>query len=336
MTQQAVETAAPIAAPVAPTEDGNADLTLDQRAAAALDAITGEPKPEPIASEAEAPAAKPAKAKTEAAPVEEPAAAKTPDQAAEERRQRIAARDAQIQQLAEEERGRVAASRARKQERQAVEAPAVPPPSAGLAVTDAASFWKAAEALGIPPSEMAAWLSGQSDPAATAKHAAKEALSPVEKKLAELEAKQAAWEQSQREAHEQAQVAQLVQQNFQILANHLDTVKAEAPLAAAFKAKSPAKFERAVHAVCDALPPGFTAQDVIDQLEEDLSELQLNSSPVTPISTPQRTKQPAAAQANVGNRLAAERATTVEDDDTDVSPDLEDRARQLKARLAAG
>lgn len=335
MTQQTVETAAPTAAPVAPTEDGNADLTLDQRAAAALDAITGEPKPEPIASEAEAPAAKPAKAKTEAAPVEEPAA-KTPDQAAEERRQRIAARDAQIQQLAEEERGRVAASRARRQERQAVEAPAVPSPSAGLAVTDAASFWKAAESLGIPPSEMAAWLSGQSDPAVTAKHAAKEALSPVEKKLAELEAKQAAWERSQRDAYEQAQVAQLVQQNFQILANRLDEVKAEAPLSAAFKAKSPAKFERAVHAVCDALPPGFTAQDVIDQIEEDLSELQLNSSPVTPISTPQRTKQFAAAQANVGNRLAAERATTVEDDDTDVSPDLEDRARQLKARLAAG
>jgi hypothetical protein len=334
VTQQTVETAAPAAAPVAASE-GNEALSLDQRASLALSQIEESSKAEPTTEETvatEAPAAKP---KTEAAAPVVEAAAKTPEQIAEERSARMAA----IGQLAEEERARVAASRQRKQERQPAESPAAPPASAGLAVTDAASFWKAAEQLGIPPSDMAAWLSGQSDPVATAKHAAKEALSPVEKKLAELEAKQAAWEQRQQQAYQAAQVEQVVAQNMQILVGHLDTVKAEAPLAAAFKANAPDDFTRAVHSVCDNLPPGFTAQDVIDQLEDNLTKFHKalqHSAPSAPVSTTQRTKQPAAAQANVGNRMAAERATTVEDDDTDVSPDLEDRARQLKARLAAG
>lgn len=333
-TQQTTE-AAPAAAPL---PEGNPEVSLDERAASLLDVLKGEgaaPAAEPAEGEPVA-AAKPAKVADPAAPVE--AVAKTPDQIAEERRQRIAARDADIQKLAEDERARVAASRQRKQERQPAEAPPSPATPAGLAVTDVASFWRAAESLNIPPGEMAAWLSGQSDPVATAKHAAKEALTPVEKKLAELEAKQAQWEAQQREAQQAAQLSQVVARNMQILNGHLETVKAEAPLTAAFRANAPEDFEAAVNSVADQLPPGFTAQDVIDQLEENLTKfhkaLQL-TAPTAP-STPQRTAKPAAAKANVGNRLASERATTVEDDDTDVAPDLEDRARQLKARLAAG
>jgi hypothetical protein len=77
---------------------------------------------------------------------------------------------------------------------------------------------------------------------------------------------------------------------------------------------------------------------VIDQLEEDLSDLQLHGSAAAP-AAPSTTKpppKPAAAKANVGNRLAAERATTVEDDGDDADLSLDERAQRLKARLAAG
>ena len=75
-------------------------------------------------------------------------------------------------------------------------------PSNGFAITDAASFFMAAEQLSIPPQELAAWLTGQNDPAKAAKYAAKEVLSPVEQKLKELEEKHAAWEETQRQAAE--------------------------------------------------------------------------------------------------------------------------------------
>lgn len=336
-TQQTTEPTTTPAAPSLP--EGGDDASLDARASALFDQIKTDQKqaareaaPDAAPAASPAPAAKtPSDGETPA----DPAAAKTPEQLAEERRARIAARDAEVQRLAEEERARVAASRAKKQERQAPEP--TPAPTNGLAITDAASFFRAAEQLAIPPQELAAWLTGQNDPAKAAKHAAKEVLSPVEQKLKELEEKQAAWEQQQRQAAEQSQLAQIIEQNHQLLATHLETVKAEAPLAAAFATKSPAKFRRAVESICDGLPPGFTAQDVIDQLEENLSDLQLHGSAAAPaaLSTAKPTPKPAAAQANVGNRLAAERATTVEDDGEDEG-DLEERARKLKARLAAG
>lgn len=330
-TQQTTTTTEPTA-PSLP--EGGDDASLDARASALLEHLQADQKT--AAREAQTPEAPAAKVEPEGTTPAEPAAEKTPEQVAEARRARIAARDAEVQRLAEEERARFAASRAKKQERQAPEAPAAPP-SGGIAITDADSFFKAAEKLAIPPHQLAAWLTQQQDPTKAAQHAAKEALSPVEQKLAELERKQAERDERDRQAAEQAQVAQLVEQNHQILANHLESVKAEAPLAAAFQAKSPAKFRRAVESICDALPPGFTAQDVIDQLEEDLSDLQLNGSPAAPAapSTAKPTPKPAAAKANVGNRLAAERATTVEDDGDDEG-DLEERARKLKARLAAG
>lgn len=329
-TQQTTE---PTAAPAPVLPEGGDDASLDTRASALLEQLQGEQKSAAREaahpSDPEAPVVE-AKPKVDK-PVEGAPVAKTPEQIAEERRTRLAARDALVAQMAEAERTKVAASRSRKQERQPepVEAP-----TNGVTITDAASFFQAAEKLQIPPNELAAWLTGQQDPAKAAEAAAKRTLSPVEQKLKELEAKQAQWEQQQAQAAEQHRVNAIVEQNHQLLANHLDSVKSEAPLASAFQAKSPAKFRRVVESICDGLPPGFTAQDVIDQLEEDLSDLQLNGSSATsPTSTTKPTPKPAAAKANVGNRLAAERATTVEDDGDDAEGDLDERARKLKALL---
>jgi hypothetical protein len=337
-TQQTTE---PTAAPSG--NDGAGDL--DSRAAALLEQISTDQKAQ--AREAsDAPAAeKGAPTTVVAAKADEnkPAVAalttteKTPEQVAEERRARIAARDADVKRLAEEERARVAASRQKKQERQPEPAPSAAKP--GIEIKDAASFFAAAEQLQIPPQELAAWLTGQQDPTKAAKHAAREALSPVELKLKELEEKQQRWEEQQRQAAEKAQVAQLVERNHQLLATHLESVKSEAPLSAAFMAKNQRRFRHAVESICDRLPDGFTAQDVIDQLEEDLLDLQLAGSAPAPsaeTSTTKPTAKPAAAKANVGNRLAAERATTVEDNGDDADDDLDTRARKLKARLAAG
>ncbi len=315
---------------------------LDARASVLLEQIATEQKssareaahPEPAEGE---PAKETPAAKADA-PAEQPAAAKTADQIAEERRQRIEARNAELRQMAEQERAKVDASRQRKQER-APEPQTPPQQAAGIAITDAATFFQAAEKLSIPPHELAAWLTQQQDPAKAAKHAAKEVLSPVEQKLKELEEKTARWEAEQRQREEQARVSQLVEQNHAILASHLDSVKDEAPLAAAFRSNAPEDYRAAVENICDALPPGFTAQDVVDQLEERLTKLhralqfQGAAAPSAPTSSA-KPKPPAAVKANVGNRLAAERATTVEDDGDDAEGDLEDRARRLKARLA--
>ncbi|MER3499761.1 MAG: hypothetical protein C4308_14630, partial [Chitinophagaceae bacterium] len=277
-----------------------------------------------------APAGKPEGDKPDGAPAE----TKTPEALAEERRMRIEQRK---RELAEEERARVAAAQARKAWRQQPQTPPEQPPKQGVTITDAASFFEAAEKLQIPPQDLAAWLMQQQDPAKAAEFAAKKTLTPIEQKLAELEAKQRAWEDYQRQLVEQAQVSQIVEQNHRALANLLESQKAEAPLSAAFMANSPAEYRRAVESICDGLPPGFTAQDVIDQLEENLSSL-AKALQIQAASTPSTAKPSpkyAAAKANVGNRLASERATTVNDDGEDEG-DLEERARKLKARLAAG
>lgn len=327
-TQTTEPTAVPVH--VAPAEDAG---DLDSRAASLLAQLEGEQK---AADRAEAhpdaePTEAPAKAKAAPSAVEEPP---TQDAIAEARRARIAANNEARERMAAEERAKVAASKQKKAERQ----PHAVEQAPGVAITDAASFFAAAEKLAIPPQELAAWLTGQQDPSKVATAAAKSALTPVEQKLKELEEKQAAFEARQAAAVERAQVAQLVEQNHRLLASHLDSVKHEAPLAAAFMTSKPAKFRAAVESICDELPPGFTAQDVIDHLEEELLDLQLPGSPAAaaaPTSSA-KPKNPAAVKANVGNRLAAERATTVEDDGDDAGGDLEDRARKLKARLAAG
>lgn len=345
MDTQQTPTTEPTTAPQAPAISDGADA-LDARASALLEQIQADQKS--AARDAQAPEtpaepAKPGAVQAAAADEAKPAEAalttepKTPEQLAEERRQRIEQRK---QQLAEEERARVAASHARKAERQQqVPETQAQAPRDTLAITDAASFFAAAEKLQIPPNELAAWLTQQQDPAKAAEAAARKTLSPVEQKLKEIEERQAALERREAELREQAQLQQIVEQNYKLLASHLESVKSDAPLSAAFATNSPAEYRRAVESICDALPQGFTAQDVIDQLEENLSTLakalQIQAA-VTAPSTAKPTPKPAAAKANVGNRLAAERATTVDPSDDDEGGDLEERARKLKALLSAG
>lgn len=303
---------------------GNADADLDARAAAALEAIQSAPKEHVDgATETDAPLASPV-AET---PSEEDAAAKA-------RRERMSARQAEIQRLAEEERARVAAAKARKAARQ--EPSKSPHPS--VAIADETSFFAAAEAAGVSPQKLADWLAGANSPERVATEAAKRTLSPVEERIKEQAEKLAALERQIAEREHAAHEARLIEQNTKILFDHLESVAHEAPLSARFQKKSPEKFLEAVDGICRQLPSGFTAQDVIDNLEEFLFELQLNGSPIAQATKNSPTKpqpKPAAAPANVGNRLAAERATTVESDDED-SLDLESRAARLKALLARG
>lgn len=318
--------------------EGGDDASLDARASALLEQIQTDQKTAARAETAPETPGEPAKTEPAAEQKPEtPAAEKTPEQAAEERRQRIEARK---QQLAEEERARVAASRARKEERQAPPSPPEDPDVLTIRVSkkNPQSIIDAFEAANVDHGEVAKWLMSSTDPAKAAELAAKRTLSPVEQKLAELEARERAREERDRQAAEQAQVQQLVEQNHKVLASHLESVKAEAPLAAAFMQNSPGEYRRAVESICDALPAGFTAQDVIDQLEENLSALAkaLQIQAATTPSTAKPTPKPAAAKANVGNRLAAERATTVDPSDDDEGGDLEERARKLKALLKAG
>ena len=308
--------------------DQRADKLIAKLNAEAKAAAREEPADEETTAEEPVVEAEPAKTE-EKKP--EPAAAKTAEQIATERRERLAA----IERMAEEERAKVAAKRQRPVE----PAPAAAPPPQQPAVTfdpkDPASVFRFIEAQGIPPAAVADWLSSANDPARAAEVVAKKHLSPLEQQLAEVRENQKrleqTWQQQQQALYEQ----QLVAENQRLLVSHLDSVKSEAPLAARFYARSPAKFMAAVDSVCARLPDGFTAQDVIDSIEENLSELQLVEAPApaAPASSTKR-KEPAAAKANVGNRLAAERGSVV-DDEEDTPADLEERARRLKARLAA-
>lgn len=316
------------AAPAEPTISDGADA-LDQRADAliaslktdAKEAAKAEPEADTSTDEASTEAA------AEAKPVEQASPTKTQEQINAERAERIAAMDAQVEAMAARERERVTASRAEKAP------PPAPAAKTGPVVTDEETFFQAAESLGLTPQKLADWLQKQNDPAKAAEHHARKALTPLEQKVAELEAHQKALLDSIAARERAAQEAVIAQQNTQVLLQHLGTVADEAPLTSRLAEKQPHMFMEIVNGVCDSLPDGFTAQDVIDRIEVKLADFQLYEVP-SPDSTTKRTKESAAAKANVGNRLAAERGTTVNQDEEDPG-DLEDRARRLKARLAA-
>jgi hypothetical protein len=303
----------------------NPDADLDARAAAALEAIraTETDTPEPSAPVA---SPEPAAVAPDASPD-----APAEDAATVARRERMAARQAEIQRLAEDERARVAAAKARRAAKTPAAAPVAMPD-----IVDEASFFAAAEARGVTPQKLAEWISSASSPERVAMDAAKRQLTPVEERLREQAAKLEALERQIAEREQSAREQALIEQNTKILFNHLESVSEEAPLSARFKSKNPDKFLEAVDGICRQLPTGFTAQDVIDNLEELLTELQLSAAPLgSPRTTSTKNPKTSVAPANVGNRLAAERATTVEGDE-DESLDLESRASRLKALLARG
>jgi hypothetical protein len=330
MSEAAVETTQQ-QAPAAATEP--AEMTLDQRASVLVEELKTEQKTATRDAESQAVEAKP-EAKPEA-PKEAPKEGEQKPEAdlaakaAEARRERLAKVNERVAQMAAEERERVARSLDAKPHAP----PAQEPP--GIRVTDAASLFAAAEKLGVPPTEFADFISRQGDPAKVAEHVARQHRSEFEKQLAEERAKREALERRLEERDQAAQVAQVVEQNRRIIVGQLERVANDAPLTSRLAEKATGRFWQAVDNAVARLPDGFTAQDVIDRIEEDLSEWQSAfGNQFEQPSTPKRTKEPAAAQANVGNRLAAERATVVDEDDEE-SLDLEERARKLKARLAA-
>lgn len=354
MTTKAQQATTPTQAtpPVAPPQDtsplpasqANPDVEgdLDQRAEALITKLNAAAKAEareaPKTEDAP-PAEEPATPEAgmtadKARPQEEPAktAAKTQEQIATERRARLEA----IEKMAEEERAKVAAKRQRVEPPPQAAAPPQPVAQApAFDPKDPASVFRFIEAQGLPPQAVADWLSSANDPTRAAETAVKKNLSPLEQQLAEVRENQKRLEQTLVQREQQAYEQQLVAENQRLLVSHLEAVKSEAPLAARFYAKSPNKFMVAVDSVCARLPDGFTAQDVIDQIEENLTDLQLlEVAPASPGPASTKRKEPAAAKANVGNRLAAERGSVV-DDEGDEPADLEERARRLKARLAA-
>lgn len=318
-----------------PASEASTDVEgdLDQRADAIISKLNADAKSDARAEteQAEPKAPKEVEAAKPAATKPDKQTEKTPEQIATDRRERLAA----IDKMAEEERAKVAAKRARPAEQpappQVAQQPAAPP----FDPKDPASVFRYVESLGVPPAAVADWLASANDPARVAEHAAKKSLSPVEAKLQELAEQQRRLEHAIATRDQQLYEQRIADENRQVLVSRLESVKSESPLAARLYAKSPHKFMAAVDNVCDRLPDGFTAQDVIDQIEESLSDLQLTEvTPAKPGTDSTNRKGPAAAKANVGNRLAAERGSVV-DDEGDEPSDLEERARRLKARLAA-
>jgi hypothetical protein len=330
----------------APAETGDDAANLDVRAEGLIASIKAEQKSAARDAATEAEAEK-TEAKTEAKPEpkaakaaktadkpkaeEPPAEAKTPEQIATERRERLAS----ITKTVEEERAKVAATRAQKTPKAAPPAPAAPP---AHTVTDEKSFFDVAQKIGLTPQKLADYLTKAQDPQHVAEHAAKHALTPYEERLAQMSEHIKSLEQNMLAREQQQRHAAAVEQARAALGTHVQKVAADAPLTARLLEKHPKDFYVLADQAAEHMPDGFTAQDVTDFLEEQLSQLRELYGPDTtpaPASEKKRTKEPAAAKANVGNRLAAERATTVEGDDEDVSEDLETRARKLKTRLAA-
>lgn len=315
------------------TSDDGAELNLDQRAETLIAQLETEAKA--AARETADTPADTAPAKTEAKPAPEaapPGEPKTPEQIATERRARLAA----IDKMAEEERQRHAARRTERNAQpppQAAPPPAVAPP---FDPKDPASVFRFIETHQVPPQAVADWLATANDPQRAAEAVAKRTLSPVEQRIADLEAytKNIETKLQQRDQAAQEQVA--VAQAQTILASHVQTVAKESPLSARLHARKPKDFFTLAGRAADMLPEGFGAQDVIDKIEEHLSELyeSVREEPAQAAPSTKQATKPAAAKANVGNRLAAERATAVEPDDEE-SGDLDERARRLKARLAA-
>lgn len=315
MGTEATEQQTAESSPASPAEAGN----LDQRAAALIEQLNSEARavePEVTTEEQPAPA-------TAAPPADKP------DPVAARK-----ARLAEVERLRQEERAKVAASRARAPKQAAMPPAAAPPAPQGPVITDVDSFFRIAEQMQISPQKVADWLQKQQNPAALAAHVAEEKLTPLQQELRKTQERIEAFERAQAEKEARQHQAAQLHQVRQALAAHTQAVAAEAPLAVRLLTKSPDRYFALADTVAESLPDGFTAQDIVDQIEEQLSDFgQLYAEPPSPTSTTKRTKEPAAAKAHVGNRMAAERATVSEDEE--VPADLESRADRLKARLRA-
>lgn len=300
-------------------EAASVDGDLDARAAAAFAELSEATKAESVPGEENATEEKPGPSEQEA-PKE---AEKTPD---ELRRERIAARHRQLEAFNEAERKK---AEARAAKRAVVQTPPVEPLPVAY---DAASFFLEAEKRGATPEQVAAWLSGHNDPTQQAEIAARRQLSPLEQKLEEQSRKLQQLQESLLAEREAQRIEQLVAQNTRILHDHVAQSKESAPLSFALLQHQPAMFRNLSNSICDSLPAGFTSADVIDSLEEALQAVQLQPF-ATGTSTQQKTKTAKASAPNIGNRIASDRATTVDSSDDDEG-DLETRAKRLKARLS--
>jgi hypothetical protein len=293
----------------------SSELGLDARASQLLADLTSQGTSETAQEATNGPEAVPA--------VEE----SPPEQSADEQRKaRIAARQAALIAMRDQERAKAAERASRRQPKQEPAKDDAPAPF------DAASFFIEAEKRGVTPEGVAAWLNRHNDPTHAAEFAAKKQLTPFEQKLEEQRKELAQLRAELVAEREQQRLQQLIEQNTKALHNSVEQSKEAAPLTFALLKKQPAMFRTLSNSICDALPDGFTAQDVIDYMEENLLTLQLVEQN-SPASTQQKPKSAKATAQNVGNRIASERATTVDPSEED-DGDLETRAARLKARLS--
>lgn len=193
---------------------------------------------------------------------------------------------------------------------------------------------------GLSPQDLGEWLRERmANPEQVAATAARKAIDPELAELKKLVAEQKAtidgFMQSQQQAHHDAVERQASEQFYAFTHENA----ASAPTAARFLEKFGAKeFHPLALRAVQALPPGCGPQAVLDEIEEQLSQLGA-IYPAQPVANQQRrqasplTTNTAAAQAptHVTNSLAQQRSSVVDEDKDWASLSFEERSARVFA-----
>jgi hypothetical protein len=323
MSEAAV--AAPAASPAeAPGSGVSVIPSLEERSAAAFDLMES-------AGEAGTPPGNPADAASPAGSIE-------PDAAAKARADRRAALD----KLQAEERGRVdamAAIRERDELRKKLteaseQAKAYATHVDPSKLTKEQFFALAEKNPELTPTELGEWLRERmANPELAAANAATRAVDPkisaLEKKIADQQAMLDSFVQSQTAAQEQAVERQAAEQFFSFTRENAGM----APYSARFLEKhGPDQFIKLAHRAVQDVPPHAGPQAILDEIEENLTQLgAIYSAAPAPPQRRQANQPPsnsAAAQAptHVTNTLAQQRSSVVDEDADWASLPFEERS----------
>jgi len=180
----------------------------------------------------------------------------------------------------------------------------------------------------VPPEKLSEYLIEQGMPDKVAARRAAKAAEPVSAEVQALRAELT----ELRGALQQDKATAAQEQGRAIFVSRISEVKEQAPHTARLLEKNPAKLVKIAESVATTLPDGFTADDVIDSIEHELSELYGESQPDSPATNTSQTNTTGAAKStSFTNRVAAERTSLLAEDEESLT--LDERAARLERRV---
>jgi hypothetical protein len=202
------------------------------------------------------------------------------------------------------------------------------------ATSSEAMFFKTAQRRGMTPQRLAEHLRDRlADPAKQAADEAEVAMTPIQRKLDELERR--AGERIAALEHEIGRRDQDARE-AQAAAALVADARAQArtsPLAAAFLEKRGEEaFVELATAIANAMPPHSGLQAVLDMVEHNLEQLAEVFRSSTETKQPSQPRAAAKAATTVTNSIASRRSTIADEDAEFAALPLEERLALLKRR----